>query len=73
HLNDTVKAFTSNSVSTHIQQISILEAKRQLYFTNKSVKEIAYDLGYDEPVYFGKLFKKITNHTPLAFRQQFRD
>jgi AraC family transcriptional activator of pobA len=73
HLNDTVKALTGNSVSTHIQQTSILEAKRQLYFTNKSVKEIAYDLGYDEPVYFGKLFKKLTNHTPLAFRQQFRD
>lgn len=73
HLNDTVKALTGISVSIHIQQASILEAKRQLYFTNKSVKEIAYEVGYDEPVYFGKLFKKITNLTPLAFRQQFRD
>ncbi len=73
HLNDTIKALTGNPVSIHIQQGSILEAKRQLYFTNKSVKEIAYEMGYDEPVYFGKLFKKITNLTPLAFRQQFRD
>ena len=73
HLNDTVKELTGIPVSIHIQQSSILEAKRQLYFTNKSVKEIAYEVGYDEPVYFGKLFKKITNFTPLAFRQQFRD
>jgi AraC family transcriptional activator of pobA len=73
HLNDTVKALTGSPVSVHIQQASILEAKRQLYFTNKSVKEIGYEVGYDEPVYFGKLFKKITDLTPLAFRQQFRD
>lgn len=73
HLNDTVKALTGTPVSVHIQQISILEAKRQLYFTNKSVREIGYEVGYDEPVYFGKLFKKITHLTPLAFRQQFRD
>lgn len=73
HLNDTVKELTGYPVSIHIQQASILEAKRQLYFTNKSVKEIGYEVGYDEPVYFGKLFKKITNLTPLAFRQKFRD
>lgn len=73
HLNDTVKALTCSPVSLHIQQASILEAKRQLYFTDKSVKEIGYELGYDEPVYFGKLFKKITSLSPLAFRQQFRD
>ena len=73
HLNDTVKALTGRPVSVHIQQASILEAKRQLCFTNKSVKEIGHELGYDEPVYFGKLFKKATNQSPLAFRQQFRD
>lgn len=73
HLNDTMKSLTGIPVSLHIQQSSILEAKRQLYYTNKSVKEIGYELGYDEPVYFGKLFKKTTKLSPLAFRQQFRD
>jgi AraC-like DNA-binding protein len=58
HLNDTVKGITGTSVSAHIQQYSVLEAKRLLYFTDLSVKEIGYALGYDEPVYFGKLFKK---------------
>lgn len=73
HLNDTVKALTGNPVSIHIQETAILEAKRLLYFTDNSVKEIAHEVGYDEPVYFGKLFKKVTNMTPLEFRKQFRD
>lgn len=73
HLNDTIKALTGRSVSTYIQEASILEAKRLLYFTDNSVKEIAYQVGYEEPVYFGKLFKKLTNVTPIQFRKQFRD
>ncbi|MDH6253442.1 AraC family transcriptional activator of pobA [Chryseobacterium sp. H1D6B] len=73
HLYEIVKGITGNSVSLQIQQYSILEAKRLLYLTNLSVKEISYELGYDEPVYFGKLFKKITSLTPLQFRQQYRD
>ncbi len=73
HLNDTVKELTDISVSTHIQNTSVLEAKRLLYFSDKSIKEIGYETGYDDPVYFGKLFKKVTSLTPLQFRQQFRD
>lgn len=73
HLNDTVKSITGSPVSVHIQQASIMEAKRLLYFTDNTVREIAYEVGYDEPVYFGKLFKKVTNLTPLEFRKKFRD
>jgi AraC-like DNA-binding protein len=69
HLYDVVKNTTGTSVSGYIQQYSILEAKRLLYFTSFTVKEIAYQLGYEEPVYFGKLFKKITGSTPLEFRK----
>ena len=73
HLNDTVKAITGRSVSAHIQQRSMLEAKRLLYHTDLSVKEIGYQVGYDEPVYFNKLFRKVTGTTPGHFRQQFRE
>ncbi|MBF4483468.1 helix-turn-helix transcriptional regulator [Flavobacterium sp. CSZ] len=73
HLNDTVKSLTGSPVSVHIQEASIMEAKRLLYFTDNSVKEIAYEVGYDEAVYFGKLFKKVTSLTPLEFRKKFRD
>lgn len=73
HLNDMVKGITGISVSGHIQQYSIMEAKRLLYFTDLTVKEIGYALGYDEPVYFNKLFKKVTTLTPIQFRLKFRD
>ena len=73
HLNDTVKELTGASVSAHIQQHAILEAKRLLCFTDLSVQEVGYAVGYDEPGYFNKLFKKITGCTPRGFRQQFRD
>jgi AraC family transcriptional activator of pobA len=73
HLNDTVKEHTGLSVSTHLQQRAVLEAKRLLYTTTRSVQEIGYALGYEEPGYFGKLFKKVTGLTPQQFRRQFRE
>lgn len=73
HLNDTVKALTGLSVSAHLLQRTVLEAKRLLYHTERSVKQIGYELGYDEPVYFGKLFKKATGLTPQQFRRNIRD
>ncbi|MBB5647169.1 helix-turn-helix domain-containing protein [Pedobacter cryoconitis] len=73
HLYDTIKHTTGDSVSVYIQQYCMLEAKRLLCFTKFTVKEIGYQLGYEEPVYFGKLFKKVTGLTPLQFRQQYHD
>ncbi|MEO1258879.1 MAG: AraC family transcriptional regulator [Bacteroidota bacterium] len=46
----------------------VLEAKRDLRFTQKSVKEIAFDLGFDDPGYFTRLFKKAGNDSPAAYR-----
>lgn len=73
HLYDTIKDISGDSVSVCIQQYCMLEAKRLLCFTRFTVKEIGYQLGYEEPVYFGKLFKKVTGFTPLQFRQQYHD
>jgi AraC family transcriptional activator of pobA len=68
YLNECVKNTTGHSVSKHIQNRLVLEAKRMLYHSGKSVKEIAADLGFDDYPYFSRLFKKITGMTPLAFR-----
>jgi AraC family transcriptional activator of pobA len=73
HLSDTLKKLTGDAVSAYIQQYCMLEARRLLCFTKFTVKEVAYQLGYEEPVYFGKLFKKVTGFTALQFRQQYRD
>jgi len=70
YLNECVKDATGHSVSHHIQQRIILEAKRLLYHSQKSVKEIAAELGYDDYPYFSRLFTKAAGMTPLAFRNK---
>jgi len=73
YLNECVKNATGHPVSYHIQQRIILEAKRLLYYSDKSVKEIAADLGYDDYPYFSRLFSKVTGMTALAFRNKNYD
>jgi AraC-like DNA-binding protein len=47
----------------------VIEAKRELYLTNKSIKEIAYELGYDDEYYFSRFFKINTDISPQAYRE----
>ncbi|UOE50874.1 helix-turn-helix transcriptional regulator [Mucilaginibacter sp. SMC90] len=68
YLNECVKHATGQPVSWHIQQRLILEAKRQLYHSDLSLKEIAAMLGYDEYPYFSRLFTKIVGTSPASFR-----
>lgn len=48
-------------------------AKKQLYLTNSSVKEIAYNVGYNDPMYFSRVFKKSCGVSPREFRAQLRE
>jgi len=73
YLNECVRNATGFSVSYHIRQRIILEAKRLLYHSDKSVKEIASELGYDDYAYFSRLFSKQTGMTALAFRNKNLD
>lgn len=49
----------------------LLEAKRLLFYTDKPVKEIAYDLGYEDPAYFNRLFTAKTGNTPAQFKKNY--
>jgi AraC family transcriptional regulator, transcriptional activator of pobA len=73
YLNECVKNTTGYSVSHHIQQRIILEAKRLLYHSDKSVKEIATELGYEDYPYFSRLFTKVTGVSAVAFRNKNHD
>lgn len=73
YLNECVKATTGKPVSAHIQQRIILEAKRLLYHSGKSVKEIADELGYDDFSYFTRLFTKMVGMSPIAFLNNYRE
>ncbi|MFF5381036.1 helix-turn-helix domain-containing protein [Pedobacter suwonensis] len=72
YLNECVKTATGQSLSNNIQQRVMLEAKRLLYHSDKSVKEIAIELGYDDYSYFIRLFVKVTGSKPLYFRNKNR-
>jgi AraC family transcriptional regulator, transcriptional activator of pobA len=54
-----------------IDERVILEAKRMLVHTNNSIKEIGFDLGFDEPTNFIKYFRKHEGKTPIEFRKSF--
>ncbi|MDJ1466776.1 helix-turn-helix domain-containing protein [Xanthocytophaga flava] len=73
YLNECIRNVTGHSVSYHIQQRVILEAKRILFHSSKSVKEVASELGYEDYAYFSRLFTKITGITPVAFRSKNLD
>lgn len=49
----------------------LLEAKRLLFYTDKTIKEIAYDLGYEDPAYFNRLFTHKTGSTPITFKKNY--
>jgi len=72
YLNEIVKETTGFPVSYWIQQEVILEAKRLLYYSQCSVKEIAFELGYEDHTYFSRLFKKQAGQTPGEFRAGYR-
>lgn len=73
HLNDCVRSVSGFSVTYWLQDAMLLEARRLLYYTNSTIKEIAYELGFEDHTYFSRLFKKISGETPLSFRNRFRE
>lgn len=68
-LNNITKSTVGKAASELINEYIILEAKRHLLATPNQVKDIAYNLGYEDVSYFIRFFKKHTGHAPEAFRQ----
>lgn len=68
HLNQIVKEFTLNTAKHFIDDFVTLEIKRAIVSTNTSLKEIGYDMGFDEVTNFTKFFKKHTGTTPKQFK-----
>ena len=68
HLNKVIKEHTSQTASSKISEMLLLEAKVRLNYTAQSVAELAYELGFSEPSAFNRFFKKHTSITPLEYR-----
>ena len=71
HLNNSVSSLTGKNVKAHIQSRIILAAKRMLLFSGLSQKEIAFQLGFNEPAHFSQFFKKQTQFSPSAFKKLY--
>jgi len=71
-LSNISKKYFKDTPSQVIHHSRVLEAQRLLSNSNLSIKEVAYQLGFDQPTYFTKYFKKYTKLTPKDFIQQVR-
>jgi len=72
-LNEVVKEMTGQTANSFIIERVLLEAKRELCFGEKSIKEIALKLGYENQYYFSRIFKNKVGLGPEKFRAQFAE
>lgn len=70
YLNEVVKKVSGFPASHHIQQRIVLEAKRQAAYSDLSMKEIAWDLGFDDVAHFSKFFKNVAGASFSDFRKE---
>jgi AraC-like DNA-binding protein len=68
YLSDLLKKETGKTAQEYLHYYLIEEAKNNLLNTNDPINEIAFNLGFEYPQYFSKLFKSKTGMTPLAYR-----
>lgn len=71
-LNRLCHALTDKSAFEVVQDRVLLEARRRLVYVQVPVSQLAYELGYQDPAYFCRHFKKQTGMTPSQFRKQGR-
>lgn len=71
-LSDNLKLFVGKPPSRIILERVIVEAKRYLRFSGMSVKETGFALGFNDPSYFSKVFKKVEGKTPKAFKAEMQ-
>lgn len=71
YLSDMLRSLTGQNTQQHIHHKLIEKAKEKLSTTRLTVSEVAYELGFEHPQSFSKLFKAKTNQSPLEFRQSF--
>ena len=72
YLSDTLKKETGKTSTEHLQLYLINEAKNILLNPNKSIAEVAYELGFEYPPYFSRLFKKKEGISPTEYREKYK-
>lgn len=73
HLNDVIRETTGKSAGDHLRARRLLDAKRLLLYSELSVSEIGYHLGFTDPSYFSRFFRRYEMATPAEFRRTIRE
>ena len=73
HLNSICRELAGRSALQIIHQRQLLEAKRQLIYTPMTISEVAESLGFADPAYFSRFFRRLTGTSPSAFRTDRTD
>ncbi|QJD96622.1 AraC family transcriptional regulator [Mucilaginibacter robiniae] len=68
YLSEVIKEQSGKSAIAHIHDRLIVEAKRLLFHTEYSIKEISFQLGFEDASYFNRFFKRLTQYTPISYR-----
>ena len=63
------KAYFNKTLTELISERIVIEAKRELYLTKKTIKEIAYELGYEDEHYFSRFFRANADISPQVYRE----
>jgi transcriptional regulator GlxA family with amidase domain len=66
------KKATGHTPIDYVQRLRVDEAKRRLERTDAPVDEIGWQVGYEDPTFFRRLFKRVTGVTASAYRRRFR-
>jgi AraC family transcriptional regulator, transcriptional activator of pobA len=69
YLNQVVKKMMGVTAKHVIQEQLVIKARQDLKFTNKSIKEIAFELGFTDPFHFSNFFKEFVGHSPTRYRK----
>lgn len=70
HYSRMFRAKTGNSPNHYFNELKIQKACQHLYFSNQSIKEICADLGFQDPYYFSRLFKKLMGISPVNYKSK---
>jgi len=73
HLGDVIKQQSGKTAIELIHERLMLEAQRLLFHTDLSIKEIAWQLGFEDASYFNRFFKRLIAETPMQYRRQNRE
>lgn len=66
------KTKTGSSPSQYFNQLKIQKSCQYLYFSNRNIKEICVELGFQDPYYFSRLFKKLMGKSPASYKNQHK-